>query len=380
VIGRAKVHALIAVTLAVAVWASAAAGEGAGSPNKKEANVPSGEAWRKIARFFTPPAKFAGDLGKYKPVLTFYDGRAVKTPGDWSKRREEIRRRWHGIMGPWPELIEKPKLEYVGKARMEGYTRHKVRVQIAADRHTAGYLLVPDGAGPFPAVLTVYYEPETLVGLTDKPGRDFARALARRGFVTLAVGWYPRSRNVRIQPLSFLAYAAANCCNALAGLKQVDADRIGVMGHSYGGKWAMFASCLYDRFAAACWSDPGIVFDETRPNVNYWERWYLGYTPKKVRPEGRPNARNPRTGAYKKLVEAGLDLHELHALMAPRPVFVSGGSEDPPQRWQALNATVAVNRLLGCTGRVGMANRPQHSPRPQDNERAYLFFEHFLKP
>ena len=27
--------------------------------------------------------------------------------------------------------------------------------------------------------------------------------------------------------------------------------RIGIVGHSYGGKWALFASCLYDKFACA---------------------------------------------------------------------------------------------------------------------------------
>ena len=55
--------------------------------------------------------------------------------------------------------------------------------------------------------------------------------------------------------------------------------RIGVLGHSYGGKWAMFASCLFEKFACGVWSDPGIVFDESRPNVNYWEPWYLGWEP-----------------------------------------------------------------------------------------------------
>ena len=49
--------------------------------------------------------------------------------------------------------------------------------------------------------------------------------------------------------MSALAYVAANCHTALAGLSYVDADRIGIVGHSYGGKWAMFASCLYDKFA-----------------------------------------------------------------------------------------------------------------------------------
>lgn len=30
----------------------------------------------------------------------------------------------------------------------------------------------------------------------------------------------------------------------------------------------MFASCLYDKFACAAWSDPGIVFDETKGDTS----------------------------------------------------------------------------------------------------------------
>jgi pimeloyl-ACP methyl ester carboxylesterase len=183
-----------------------------------------------------------------------------------------------------------------------------------------------------------------------------------------------------LQPLSALAYVAANCYNCLAHVPQVDPSRIAIVGHSYGGKWAMFASCLYDKFACAVWSDPGIVFDETRPNVNYWEPWYLGYEADgQPRRAGVPSHANPRTGPYRELFEQGHDLHELHALMAPRPFLVSGGSEDPPQRWRALNHAVAVNRVLGFSNRVAMTNRKDHTPTCESNEQIYLFFEHFLK-
>src|SRR4030095_498880 len=116
----------------------------------------------------------------------------------------------------------------------------------------------------------------------------------------------------RCQSLSFLGYVAANCSNALANWPGVDAKRIGIVGHSYGGKWALFGACLHESFAAAAWSDPGIVFDEARPNVNYWDPWYLGYDANQKRDLGLPTPQNSRTGAYKVLYEAGRDLHELH--------------------------------------------------------------------
>lgn len=348
---------------------------------------------KKIAPYFNPPREFADDFGDYKPVLKFYDGTTVKKASDWQKRRQEILTTWRSIIGDWPPLIEKPRIEYLAKERRGDITQHRVSIEIAPNQQTVkGYLLVPDNKGPLPAVLVVYYDAETGAGL-GKELRDFGWQLTQRGFVTLSIGtpdfcslrapykplYDSGQKKVQLQPLSALAYVAANCYNAMACLQQVDSERIGIVGHSYGGKWAMFASCLYEKFACAVWSDPGIVFDETRANINYWEPWYLGYESDKQRQRGIPSETKPRTGAYKKLFLEGHDLHEIHSLMAPRPFLVSGGSEDPPERWRALNHTVAVNKLLRYPNRVAMTNRNGHSPTSESNEQIYLFFEHFLK-
>ena len=341
--------------------------------------------WKKIAPFFAPPTEFAGKMGAYRTPLRFEDGRPVRTAEEWPRRREEILRTWHGLMGPWPPLVQKPGFTVLARTRRENLSQERVRVEIAPGQTTEGWLLSPEGRGPFPAVLVPFYEPETSVGLGKSPGRGFGLELARRGFVTLSIGSpggdarKPDPGRATWQPLSFLAYVAANCHTALASLPQVDPARIGVMGHSYGGKWALFASCLYEKFACGVWSDPGIVFDETRSNVNYWEPWYLGMDPAvATRKPGIPAPDNPRTGPYKVMMETGRDLHELHALMAPRPFLVSGGSEDPPERWIALNHSLTVNRLLGHADRVAMTNRREHGPSPESNEQAYLFLEHFL--
>jgi dienelactone hydrolase len=379
-------------------------------------------AWAELAPHFSPPAAYVGRLGAYRSPLRFDDGSPVRTADDWSRRRQEILAYWHGAMGAWPPVIDKPAVEYLGRAdRGEGVIQHKVRVEVArraprppatptapsaaagatratitaADDATGsqrldGYLLVPPGAGPFPAVFVPFYDPETSAGLVGDPKkqhRDFAWQLARRGFVTLSLGSpggdarKPDTADHPLQPMSYLAYVAANAYQVLAALPSVDPARVGVVGHSYGGKWAMFASCLYDKYAAAAWSDPGVVWDEAKPSVNYWEPWYLGRDPADPRPKpgGLVTAANPRTGAYKALVGAGRDLHELHALMAPRPFLVSGGSEDGPDRWVALNHAVAVNALLGRVGRVGMTNRPAHSPTAESNEVIYRFFELALR-
>lgn len=343
------------------------------------------EPWKEIEPLFTPPAEHLGGFGKYRSLLFFANGEPVRTQADWRKRRTEIRKQWEDEMGTWPALKESPRVEYLGSTNRESFTQHKVRVEIAPTLLLDGYLLVPSGRGPFPGVVVPYYDAESSVGLGKVPLRDFAYQLSRRGFVSLSISSpggdarSPELAGASCQPLHFLGYLAANGFNVLANLPKVDARRIGVVGHSYGGKWAMLAACFDDRFAAACWSDPGIVFDEARPNINYWEPWYLGLDPNVARkPGGLPTQENPRTGAYKRLFETGHDLHEVQSLMAPRPFLVSGGAEDPPERWQALNRINEVYRLLGATNRVAMSNRPRHDPTPESNEQIYRFFEHFL--
>jgi dienelactone hydrolase len=367
-----------------------------------------------LAEFCTPPEKYRSDIGTFKSPLVFENGERVRSAADWKRRRQEILSTWHSIMGLWPALIESPRVKVVGTTKRENITQQQVQIEIGlgAEMVDALLLLPADSqqGRKHPAVVVVYYDAETGAGL-GAPLRDYAWQLAKRGFITLSVGkpnaqidltttnkprtdayLGPIGKPVRVEPLSALAYAAANAHNVLARRPDVQADRIGIIGHSFGGKWAMFASCLYEKFACAVWSDPGIVFDERdrrkeNPggSVNYWDVWYLGFElgemadPKNAGPFRKlPSEGQPRTGAYKKLVETQHDLVELHALMAPRPFLVSGGTADLPERWPALNHAIAVNRLLGYENRVAYTAREGHSPTEQANEQVYRFFEWWL--
>ncbi len=351
----------------------------------------------KLEPHYSPPAEFRGDYGKYPSPLKFADGTQIETATQWQRRRQNILQQWHKRMGPWPDLLRNPRVKFLTNERRENFTQHRVHVEIySGDEFTEGHLLVPDGKGPFPAALVTFYDSATSAGLGERghDTHDYGLQLVRRGFVTLSIGTpgsigHPDKKTRDLltdagerqgrQPLSYLAYVAANCHTALATMPSVDAERIGVVGLSYGGKWSMFASCLYDKFNCAVWSDPGIVFNESNSNVNYWEPWYLGYEKGVRRQAGVPNKDRPRTGLYKQLIESNQDLNELHALICPRPVLVAGGTEDPPQNWRALNHVVTVNKILGHANRVAMTQRQTHVPTPEALEKTLMFLEYHLK-
>ncbi|MEZ6135499.1 MAG: hypothetical protein R3C53_11375 [Pirellulaceae bacterium] len=178
------------------------------------------ENWRVIEPYFAPPVRLSDDTTGYPSPLqgTEY---ASLTPGKWPERRAELLNEWHELLGPWPELIDEPEVEVLESQDFENYAQLKIRFRWTPNETTTGYILVPPGVGPHPAVLSVYYEPETAIG-AGAADRDFALQAVQRGFVAMSIGtteatqaktyalYYPSLEDARIEPLSMLAYAAAN--------------------------------------------------------------------------------------------------------------------------------------------------------------------------
>jgi hypothetical protein len=145
-----------------------------------------------LAPHFQPPSEFSGDFGTFRSPLLFEDGSPVKTAADWPRRRAEIRDKWLKLLGGTFELLPSPQLTFFENEHRENFTQHRVHVDVAAGgRKVEGFLLVPDGEGPFPAVFIPFYEPQSSIGL-GKPDTlgaiDFGLQLTRRGFVTLSIG------------------------------------------------------------------------------------------------------------------------------------------------------------------------------------------------
>jgi len=150
------------------------------------------------------------------------------------------------------------------------------------------YLLMPHGAGPFPAVLILHQHngewhlgKSEVCGLAGSPWQAFGPALAEEGFVVLApdsLCFEDRRRDHRgmepvadreadwLQQYNEMTYRLLRgdllmrkvlADTAMAFLllyhhQNVDERRIGVFGHSYGGNIVLFYAALEQRVRFAC--------------------------------------------------------------------------------------------------------------------------------
>src|SRR5690606_14634161 len=109
----------------------------------------------------------------------------------------------------------------------------------------------PEGPGPFPGLLLCQHLPMGHAGLENDPFTlTTARRLADAGFVVAVpflFHWWPKSEAVEREreesrddwTLEDLRGAFALLCDDA----QVDASRLGVVGHCWGGRVAWLAAC-----------------------------------------------------------------------------------------------------------------------------------------
>src|SRR5262245_46141209 len=105
-----------------------------------------------LARYYEPPAEYAGKFGPFRSPLRRADGSTVSAAAEWPGRRQESLATWQRRLGKWPALLVRPAVSIIETTPRQGFTQHHVHIQITNDGNQAdGYLMVPDGAGPFPA-------------------------------------------------------------------------------------------------------------------------------------------------------------------------------------------------------------------------------------
>ncbi|MEZ6067478.1 MAG: dienelactone hydrolase family protein [Planctomycetaceae bacterium] len=255
--------------------------------------------------------------------------------------------------------------------------RQRITYLVEHNQTVEAYLLRPVAdAGPRPAIVvfhsTVNHSLRQPAGVEGVPEKAFGLQLAKRGFVTLCPRNFLWPVNDRIEAAGeaekFLARHPESkgmdrmlldglvAVNLLSSLDDVDATRIGCVGHSLGAKEALYLAAFDDRVRATVSSEGGIGISFS----NWDASWYLGPA---VKAEG-----------------FAMDHHELLALVAPRPFLLIGGdSADGAQSWPYIAAALPVYHLYGEPARLGLWNHQQgHTVPPAAVERIAEWFETYL--
>lgn len=225
-----------------------------------------------------------------------------------------------------------------------GYVRERVELSAVSGLSFAAYILIPDGhAGEkLPAVLAIHghgYGSREIVGLNadgtvdeKAPGihQHFALQLMRRGMVVIAPDIVGFGERLLDADLAKNANAPNSCYSmatqlllhgkTLTGLRvteslaaldylaarpEVDSRRIGIMGFSGGGLIAYTAAVLDERLKAVAITGFTNTFKDSIMAVHHC---VCNYTPHMLR--------------Y-------AELPEWISLIAPRPLFLESGANDP---------------------------------------------------
>jgi hypothetical protein len=167
----------------------------------------------------------------------------------------------------------------------------------------------------------------------------------------------------------------------------VDPARVGCIGHSHGGITTLFAMAFDQRIRAGV-SNCG--FDTFRIDGNVW-RW------------SHATALMPRLGFYvsspyinmdsyravpdSEVIQVPFEMHELLALIAPRPLLLSTSDEDfvfPNAGWSARRALARVEpvyRLLKGSDKIeSYFFKAGHSFPREVSSRAYDWLDRWLHP
>ena len=250
--------------------------------------------------------------------------------------------------------------------------------------------------GKKPAVAVPFYHPDGMVGFdlsTREPLPHFqeitmALDLARRGFITAVADAYPfhfpaddpalgqeefkcdysrygtfaswkiaGEKLMREYPgwtgIGKLVFDTELLLDALSEDARVDTARIGIAGHSLGGKMAFYTGCLDDRVKAILASDFGIGWDQT----NWTDVWYWG----------------DKVDSLKK---AGLEHSQLLTLSGAKPFMLLAGLYDNEESGKIMRRAEGYGE---SPEKLVLLNHASgHRPSASALEEGYRFLERWI--
>jgi acetyl esterase/lipase len=320
----------------------------------------------------------------------------VKTRSDWSRKRIQILDSMQAAMGKLPATGKTfPTISVVDSIVEKTYTRFKINLMVEEDEPVTAYLYVPlskNKTSKYPAMLALHETDMLGKGSVDGQGKNknlaYARELADRGYVVIAPD-YPSFGDSKDYDFKSDRYQSGTmkgifnhirCVDFLVSQKNVDPNRIGVIGHSLGGHNALFVGAMDTRLKVVVSSCGWTLFDF----YNIGEKASKAYG-------GRlgPWAQERYMPLLRKKYQLDdnkvpFDFDAVISAIAPRAVFAISPLGDTNFDYKGVEKGIAA--ISGIYQRLGVPNRLQVR-YPQSNHdfpekvrfEAYQFIDEILK-
>ena len=318
-------------------------------------------------------------------LMRTFAGEEVKTKEAWEKVRapELLERFQKDVYGRRPAVLDERKRVsfkvYDERPVMDGKAVRKlVRAEFDGPLEKFSFpftVYIPKAQKPVPAFVSICLKSRSKVGADHvitsvcwPVEQIVGRGYATIGFLTediatekntgFAQGVFtcvekPEARTDESWgTISAWAWAASRVMDWIETEPAIDATRVGIVGHSRGGKTAIWTGVTDRRFALVCSNNSGAhgaklnhirlpKSEDIASIPKYFPNWYCGNYPKKY-------------GGKEMTMD--FDQHELLALIAPRLLCVASASEDawagqPGEWWSAKLASPAWE-LYGKKGLV----------------------------
>jgi dienelactone hydrolase len=338
----------------------------------------SWQRWREVTKAVRPRIS-TEQTGQAELIeLLARENGKINTPAAWLERRAEIKRVLNEFLGEAPKSKPSLMVRVVEETSRAGHILRKLAFQTEPGEFVPAYLLIPQKLkGRAPVILCPHQTTQAGMkepaGLAGNPQLQTALHLVERGFVTLtydalcfgerhdaASGHYGDAipfyrKHPRWSLMGKMLWDLQRAIDYLETLDFVDKNRIASIGHSHGGYTTLFGMAFDERIKAGV-SNCG--FDTFRIDGNTF-RWSKATA---LLPKLGFYATNPRLNmeVYRAVPDSGVvdvpfDMHQLLALIAPRPLLLSTSDEDfvfPNGGWSARRAIERIKpvyELLGAS-------------------------------
>ncbi len=286
----------------------------------------------------------------------------------------------YALLGALPRY-NKLHVEVLESMDCGTYVQEHIRYTVETDDYATAFVLVPkQHACPAPAVFCHHQHTEErigsyeIIGVQGNPNLAYAKELAMRGYIAFApdaitfgdrrfaedpVGyayWELVTRLVKGNTL--LAKVLHDIFVGLDYLEsrdEVDGQRIGMIGHSYGGRATIWTAALDHRIKAAVCNCGCIAYKHSLTK---------------------------EAGVQMEFVVQGiaerLDIEDMVRLIAPNKILLSGTTED---KWcRGLQDIFAASQGTFTKGSIELNMSPGgHEFSPEKRDYAYGFLDKHLK-